>query len=821
MAKKVFTDESLATFVDEIKTYTLGLTSVKADLSHVHTKFDISDFPTIPTKTSELINDSGFKTYDNVEPMDLDIPMIFIDGNIPVTKEDTTATLTYISNTDKFYSYITIKCQGTSSMAYPKKNFTIKLYSDSPRQTKMKRLFRDWKFEESKFVLKANYIDHSHARNIIGARLWNEVVESRNDYDTLPEALKASPKHGAIDGFPVKVYTNGTYQGIYTWNIGKDAWMWNMDEDNENHVLLCAETNTNGVYAENACNFRALWNGVDGSDWSVEVGTNTESLITSVNNLITCIKDTNDEVFKDTIGNYLDVQSAIDYYLHQYVICGLDGLAKNMLLGTYDLTKWYCGAYDMDSTFGLWWDGTSFVSPDFACPDEYQERYNLLWERIASNFSNELRRRYAELRRSVYSLSNMFMHFERFISVINHELYDEDVLIYTGIPSANENNIQQIRNFIRDRLTYCDVALGLKDAIPATGITLNQNTLSFSDFTPLTLVATLEPSDTTNIVEWTSSDYNVATVNNGVVTPINNGTCIITAIAGNVSATCEVLISGLETKMWSDTATNSINNATGEVSTTNGDAYLSRLIRVPDDATLITLSNINGASYIWKELHAYDENQAYLGQKRDGGLVNATSISKTEFPSMKYIRATAYPNNVSTNNNPNNQLEFTADALSDGAAIPLENGTFTFNNGNTVTVTDGKHIRFNTVGNSFIALYSINDNSAAQNTFSGTGQYKESKLSIPKDSIIELTATISDATVNNGEMSIFMYPANSNASSNLIDNFILQPNITKTQMVKFAEDTELGSICAWLQNGGVVDFDLDIVLYTKSTIVIS
>lgn len=37
----------------------------KADASHTHTKSQITDFPTIPTKTSQLTNDSGFKTTDS------------------------------------------------------------------------------------------------------------------------------------------------------------------------------------------------------------------------------------------------------------------------------------------------------------------------------------------------------------------------------------------------------------------------------------------------------------------------------------------------------------------------------------------------------------------------------------------------------------------------------------------------------------------------------------------------------------------------------------------------------------------------------------
>ena len=175
------------------------------------------------------------------------------------------------------------------------------------------------------------------------------------------------------------------------------------------------------------------------------------------------MKDTNDNTFKSTINNYLDLQSAIDYYIHQYVICGLDGLAKNVLLATYNGTKWYCSAYDMDSTFGLYWNGSKFVSPNYRCPEDYQEPYSLLWERIVNLYPEELKARYFELRKTVYSVENMITKFERFTDLIGKDLYEEDLEIYNEIPNGEENNIKQIRNFIRDRLTYVDAVMNGED----------------------------------------------------------------------------------------------------------------------------------------------------------------------------------------------------------------------------------------------------------------------------------------------------------------------------------------------------------------------
>lgn len=386
----------------------------------------------------------------------MDIPKVFIDGAIPTTKDDVLAEMTYISKTETFHAYLKIKCQGSSSMSYPKKNFTIKMYSDEARTTEVKKAFKNWGHESNKYVLKANWVDHSHARNIVCARLWGETVSSRADYDSLPVELRNSPNNGAVDGFPIKLYANGVYQGLYTWNIGKDAWMFGMDENNANHVVLCAETNTNGTFAETPCNFRALWDGVHENHWSVEVGTNSEAVKNSLNALISCVKDTDDETFKSTIGNHLDLQSAIDYYIHQYVICGTDNLGKNLLLLTYDGTKWYCGAYDMDLTFGGTISNDFFLPYDTQIPEGCGEQFSLLWSRIEELFAEELVGRYIELRKSVYSAANIISNVERFTDIISKDLYAEDGEVYPDIISLNTNNTKQIRDFVVKRLKYCD-----------------------------------------------------------------------------------------------------------------------------------------------------------------------------------------------------------------------------------------------------------------------------------------------------------------------------------------------------------------------------
>lgn len=121
-----------------------------------------------------------------------DIPKVFFGGPLQQTKTEAVVSFRYISSTQDISGYAKIKAQGNSSMGYPKKNQTVKLYKDFNCSQKLKINFKGWG-EQSKFCFKANWIDLTHARNIVSARLWGDVVKSRATYANLPKLLQASP----------------------------------------------------------------------------------------------------------------------------------------------------------------------------------------------------------------------------------------------------------------------------------------------------------------------------------------------------------------------------------------------------------------------------------------------------------------------------------------------------------------------------------------------------------------------------------------------------------------------------------------------------
>ncbi len=78
--------------------------------------------------------------------------------------------------------------------------------------------------------------------------------------------------------------------------------------------------------------------------------------------------------------------------------------------------------------------------------------------------------------------------------------------------------------------------------VSATSITLNKTSLTFEELKTQALTATVQPSNATGSVVWKSSNTSVATVSNGVVTPLKDGSCTITASIDSVSASCSITI---------------------------------------------------------------------------------------------------------------------------------------------------------------------------------------------------------------------------------------------------------------------------------------
>ena len=126
-------------------------------------------------------------------------------------------------------------------------------------------------------------------------------------------------------------------------------------------------------------------------------------------------------------------------------------------------------------------------------------------------------------------------------------------------------------------------------------IALNENTLTlYTNRDPKTaaLTATVSPDNATDkTVAWTSADEKVATVENGVVTAVGNGTTTITAQAGGKTAVCTVTVSTRSSSSGgSSKTTYQVNTPTAD----NGTAAVSPKNAAKGDTVTITVTPDNG-----------------------------------------------------------------------------------------------------------------------------------------------------------------------------------------------------------------------------------
>ena len=371
-----------------------------------------------------------------------DVPKLYFSGDISemYDKSDVRKiSFRYVDDGQTVEGYAEIKIQGSSSKVYDKKNYTLKFFEDETLDSKLK-INVGWG-PQSKYCMKANWIDRTHARNVVTAKLATKV---QSKYELLTQA----PRSGLIDGFPVEIFDNGEFLGLYTFNIPKDAWQFGMDSDNPNHIVIGGE----GWDPANL--FNAM---PDFETWAVEVGEESEETLEKMNRLFDFVINSSDEAFKENFGEYLNLDSALNYYIMADLAYMEDNLGKNMLIATYDGMEWYLSLYDLDTTWGTTWDGKSLYNYE---DSTLHLARNNLFARMEKAFSKELAERYFALREDILSNENIMKEFYAFEDQIPDGSFEKERVRWSphvnflreALPGADYDQIEHYLNSVSDRL---------------------------------------------------------------------------------------------------------------------------------------------------------------------------------------------------------------------------------------------------------------------------------------------------------------------------------------------------------------------------------
>lgn len=364
--------------------------------------------------------------------------------------------------------------QGTSSLQYVRHNYTIYL-KDEYGADMLYNPYGSGSKPENVFCLKADYVESSHANNTGMAKFINDCV-----YDTkTPMQLADSDCRTTINGFPIEVYMNGEYLGVYNFNHDRYSYKSYGYDYNKYPNILVYEINSNsntsagafyryGDNAESSANVSELE--YYKRDFNLIYGNRTadSDSYSEIKTLVEWVSVAEQDLFREMISEHFNKEYLFRYFLTVLMIGAVDSLGKNMKIMTVDGQVWYPTFYDLDTVLGIDNSGYLTIEPDVEIESgSYNTSNSNLWSKVWNYFNTELKEEWAKMRQGSFTLDNLmsYIHGEQ-ISKIPAKLYNDDAQVkyldfgslYTYCCHGSKDH--QIRRWLRERIAYVDSMLG-------------------------------------------------------------------------------------------------------------------------------------------------------------------------------------------------------------------------------------------------------------------------------------------------------------------------------------------------------------------------
>ncbi|HHD2064791.1 TPA: CotH kinase family protein [Klebsiella pneumoniae] len=376
----------------------------------------------------------------------------------PTSKDDAIkGSVRFDIDGEVFSAYCLLSVQGATSAAYPKKNMSIELYPDATYAKTVSLKIGDV-LPHEEWVFKANWIDSTHVRNTLCYNLWDKVVETRRswpkreiDNTYIGKTGAAAVDTGATGhpkGYACITYLNGDFYGIGDLMIGKKRKNYNIAKNEATQIL---------IGFDGAVNIPAL---PDDGTWELKAPSKSHDETTEALNAWRAFASSSQADFAANASAHLDATNIIDFYVFMCVICAPDCVQKNTQFLTWDGVKWYFMPYDLDTVFGLRWDGKEIsYAPTLNLFDNglVMGANRTFWNKVRTTWLTEMNARYAELRTAgVFSVDTVYTLARDLMSRYSEEMFAAEYAKWPTVPSLNVTSLDQILTWLDARLNYLD-----------------------------------------------------------------------------------------------------------------------------------------------------------------------------------------------------------------------------------------------------------------------------------------------------------------------------------------------------------------------------
>lgn len=230
------------------------------------------------------------------------------------------------------YPKCDVMWQGSSSLTYVLKNYTIYL-KDENMSDVLYTPFQNG-VPENAFCLKADYIESSHANNLGLAKFVHDCL-----YDSKTPVQAINPNYRTtVDGFPILLYINynddvgDRLLGCYNFNLDRYS-TYSYGYHETSVKCLAYEINANSDVTAGAFN---EWTALTGKDETTYYNEDFKILYPpsrkgndnyeEIKRLIRWVSSASDEVFKDQINEYFNLEYLLRYYLFVMTVGAVDSL---------------------------------------------------------------------------------------------------------------------------------------------------------------------------------------------------------------------------------------------------------------------------------------------------------------------------------------------------------------------------------------------------------------------------------------------------------------------------------------------------------------
>ena len=315
---------------------------------------------------------------------------------LPTTKDTIPADCQFVDAADSSRSYtaqgMEIGCQGTSSMAYPRKNYKIKFKQSgfllSDGSTVAEFGLREGAIPTKTFCLKADFASSEGANNVVLVRLYNDVCP----YKTPPQKTNSAIRQG-IDGFPILMFWQQTdssgapmgdpvFIGKYNYNNDKGTEevygfaegdeSWEVKNNTINFSLFKdADFEKMGKDANGDPTEQEAWLDAfegrypDGNEDPQNLKTLSQWLVSTDRNPVDAsgnavVLSADEQAarlakFRTELPQYMELDAVIFYYLFTELFLMVDSRAKNAFFTAFlsQNGKWFSLPYDFDTANGI------------------------------------------------------------------------------------------------------------------------------------------------------------------------------------------------------------------------------------------------------------------------------------------------------------------------------------------------------------------------------------------------------------------------------------------------------------------------------------